>query len=235
MARRATLFKSLREKSGSGGNDFLAVAGPYEFERIQRIRHPDPHYARLVRAMARLNYDLGMLCFAESETLKSLDIQPPANWFSVKDTPLSKTVRVRERAIGFVLMPDPQDETAWPAIRDKAAQEAKQIKDRVDLLFLISPWGKSREQEFLQTHPGTFDVLLGGGPGGGLRHKFSENRTTLWVRPYRKGKTVSKITVSGEGLRSESGWALEKNVWVESVSLSEDIEDDPEMTAIFQQ
>ncbi|MCF8038253.1 MAG: hypothetical protein K9K79_02955 [Desulfohalobiaceae bacterium] len=230
-------MQSLREESGTGDEKFLAVAGPYEFERIQKIRHPDAHYARLARAFARLDYDLGMLCSVEAQTLRSLDIPYPSNWFPVENHPLIKTIRLQDRAsIGFILLPVPEEDAVWSETQNRAVRAVEKNKGRVDLLFGISPWGKTREQEFLERHPGTFDILLGGGPGGGVRQRFSEDRKTLWVRPYRKGKTVSKITLPDqEQLRPESGWRPEENVKVETIALSEEIHADQEITAIFRQ
>lgn len=228
------MFKNVREQSRSGEKALLTVAGPYEFQRTRPLDQPDSRFERLARAYALLDYDLGMLYSVEADRLKGLNIAFPLNWIAIHTAFVVKTLQIQDKKVGFLLMPGPDTDQSWDRVQSLAVNRGRGLEETVDLLLGISPWGKSKERTFLEKHPALFDILLGGGPGGGIKQQLPEKNGTLWVRPYRKGKTVSKMTIKHwKNTQNAFELRLNRDILVQTIPLTECFPDDPEVAEIF--
>lgn len=83
----------------------------------------------------------------------------------------------------------------------------------VDLVLAVSALGAKKENKLFSEYDFSPDILLGGGPGAGMRGRIKNRGKTLWIRPYPEGKAVSFIRIFS--LPGENGfkkWVKGENV-----------------------
>lgn len=103
------------------------------------------------------------------------------------------------------------DKQAHSRVR-KAIEDFRR-NPKVDLVLAVSALGAVKENKLFSEHDFSPDILLGGGPGAGMRGRLKNRGKTLWIRPYSKGKSVSFIRVFS--LPGEDGfkkWVKGENV-----------------------
>ena len=69
----------------------------------------------------------------------------------------------------------------------------KRLRQNNDLVIGISPWGSRQERIFLEAAKGAYDIILGGGPGKGMRGNMDISGSVLWARGFAKGKMAAVI------------------------------------------
>ncbi len=210
----------------------MTVAGFYEFQGLRDSKLSQTQCAQLAGAYAAMDYDLGVLFPELSQKMQST---PLADWPVVDSEPVLTTQTVNSKTIGFVLLPRPSDENARQALERIIQKQAAGIKSRVDLCIGISPWGKPREQAFLEKNPGLFDLFLGSGPGGAVNHTYVGDNQTLWIRPYTQGKVVNTIFLPDwQNLDLGSAGLPRHRIKIEAIALDERFEANSEINALFE-
>ena len=226
-------MKQLTRKAAANSNDVLTLAGFYEFKGIRDSKRLPAQWAQFASAYAAMNYDLGVLVPATSRKLHNT---PLASWPVVEAEPVFTTQTVRSKTIGFMFVPKPAGEQARQTLERDIQNQAANIRPTVDLLIGISPWGKSREQAFLENNPGLFDLLLGSGPGGAVNHTYIGDNQTLWIRPYTKGKVVNTVFFPDwRNLDLTSGRLPRHRISIEAIALDERYPPDAAIKTIFEQ
>ncbi|MCF8107479.1 MAG: hypothetical protein K9J81_00650 [Desulfohalobiaceae bacterium] len=211
----------------------MTLAGFYEFRGIRDSKHAQTTWRQIASAYTAMQYDLGVLF---PETSRQLQNTPLAKWPVVDAEPVLATRTVRSKTIGCMFLPIPAGEQARQALERDIRNQAAAIRPTVDLFIGISPWGKSREQAFLENNPGLFDLLLGSGSGGAVNHTYVGDNQTLWIRPYTKGKVVNTVFLPDwQNLDLQSGRLPRHRITIEAIALDERFQKDSDINAIFSQ
>jgi hypothetical protein len=133
---------------------------------------------------------------------------------------------------GFVLLPREMDKQAHSRVQE-VIQDFRRNPEVV-LVLAVSALGAVEENRLFSEHDFCPDILLGGGPGAGMRGRLKNRDKTLWIRPYSKGKSVSFIRVFS--LPGEDGlkkWVRKKNVQFGVIPLRGDIPLDEDIREII--
>ena len=209
MAANATLSKAL-----------LFLAGPWEFLDPNADKAPPDNNARiLAAAFDKLGYDRGYATAEERQWLVDRGQALPRSFRVVDKKPVTEEREVGGHTVGLVYLP--RD----PAHADAAIRAARELRPRVDLVVAVSPWGYRPESSALGDLAGAVDILLGGGPGKGVRGEVAENGRIFWGRSYTKGKGVLTVQLTqwpGKG----TAWVLDQNIVSDIVPLDDDVLDD---------
>ena len=178
-----------------------------------------------------MGYDLGILV---PDLADQLQDTPLANWPVVNQDPLIRTRTLQGKTIAFLFFPNPDTEAEWEILQQRIREQAAELKEQADLCIGFSPWGKSREQAFLQRHSGVLDLLLGSGPGGTVRNEGQNATHTLWIRPYSKGKVVNSVFLPEWPTPGpHSGRLSPEAISAETFVLDESVEADADLSALF--
>lgn len=234
MARRATYFKLVR-KVQPKNVPLLTLAGSCEFGREGLGSKDAESLKALLRSYALLGYDLGLLGGFELKEFSNNGLTPPDGWRHPSRAEFVRLDRGGVR-IGVILFPELPAGT--PAAPGRVVSDIEAIlkaqRGKVDVLIGLSPWGLWIEKAYLESGADTPDLLLGSGPGIEVPGNILAKGKTFWIRPYAKGKTVSRIDLLDlpRG-RTDFVWAENGNIRFESPALTDSyIEDMDVLSAI---
>ena len=178
-----------------------------------------------------MGYDLGVL---SPDLAAHLQDSPLADWPVVDGDILITTRTLQNKVVAVFFFPNPGTEAEWEALQQRILEQAADLKEQADLIIGVSPWGKSREQIFLQHHSGLLDLLLGSGPGGSVNTSAQITKRTLWIRPYSKGKIVNTMFFPDwQNPELDPGQLPPERISTETIVLDDSIEADPEITALI--
>ncbi len=232
MARRATIF-SQHDQPGT-----LRIAGPYELVRWSSTHPLDlTAITPLIQGYHHLAYDLGVLDVSEAAALPLLATSTPPTWFKLGSHPQTHLMQTPHGRVIAVLFPtlSSGDHPTTTSIQNLITTLNHLRKAYPQALILgISSWGKEHEKTFLLNHEGCCDILLGSGPGPGLKSMLSAHAKTLWTRAYSKGRTITQILIKEFPIPSPSfAWNIGTTISVNLVVLNENIQDNTVMDAIL--
>ncbi len=241
MARRATYFDTLR--SSKNATPLLLIAGPYEFvSQEDGAKIPDRKILGLMtQAFALLDYQVGYLSPEEASLFRQDNVQAPKGWQlppANPSAPATQVVTVNGARVGVVYFPFlPGDEAPPKEAMDAVLDAAAKLRQEVNLVVGVSPWGYKAEQALTTTREkdlGAFDILLGGGLGAGAKGHLIGDKT-LWVRPYSRGKAVNVVTVSDlPAKNSKLSWKENDNITFDIAALKDDISPEPKVDSLFE-
>lgn len=235
LARRSTVFKELRADPGNASRTVF-LAGGSEFFSDDLLRAEKGNLKSLVAGYEYLGYDLGAYTPEEAQWLASDAAAPPRGWIAFGQAPQTRILEKDGARIGVVLFPAaPADakEISRPS-RQALEAAAQGLRDSVNLVVGICPWGLEMEEAFLSSGKAVFDIVFGSGPGRGAQTKLFFNDATLLVHPYPKGEVVNVVTVRSLPER-KSGWRwrLGDNVASDITVLRKDVASDMDMYGIL--
>ncbi len=234
LPRRATWFSRVRAENGP---ERLYIAGPYEFLPFNEYDDtPSLVFAKsFIDAYKMLDYDRVYITPEERDWLtKYGGPDLPASFRVMGDTPLTDIVERNGKRIGFVLFPVPAkffEATGEDVVKVEAVAEG--LRGQVDLVVGISGWGRTNEQFYLEHASPALDVLIGTGPGSGMRGVIEGQGSTYWVRSLTKGKYLLLLDIKS--------WPDENRRWKKPETIDEKFEeldvripDDTAVRALFQ-
>lgn len=230
LARRASVFKDIRGKSGDAPTFF--IAGPREFLPMDGTPAKDMALP-LSNAYALLGYDLGLAGIPEAEWLKANNAPLPPGWMVCSERPQERVLDAKDGSrVGVLMLPcaAKSGEGLGAEQLDAIRKSVRSLRERTRLVIGLSPWGYMMEMGFLKDQPGLFDILLGTGSGPGLQAAFSPDNRTLWVRSYTRGQGPNIIEV----VRWPSGkpdwqWKAGDSIRAGVIGLGDNIAEDREM------
>jgi len=237
LPRRATYFEQLRAETPQEAVLFL-VAGPHEFlPQSEFDTVPSLVFAPgLIDAYEMLGYQRVYISPQEKDWLEKYGEQPLPDFFrTLDDAPFTEVVEVDGLRVGVVGFPVPP-QFFEPSQQDVDAivQAARSLQGQADIIVGISSWGRQRESFYLQHAEPVLDVLLGSGPGSGMRGVIEGAGSTYWVRSLTKGKYMLVLDINrlpdGAGQRQ---WKSPGTIRDEFVELGSRIPDDQQVRALF--
>jgi hypothetical protein len=215
----------------------LLLSCPFEILPDGPERKPDAkRLPAMSHALSMLGYDAGALNPDEAEYLKDAGAPLPVRFTVLGPQPASKRIEVGGLSIGIVFFPvSPNLKEPVPtALLDATAKAAAELRDKVKLVVGISGWGMSDEENFLNAHPESLDVLLGSGPNAGTAGRPGANGKTLWSRSYIKGKTINRLDILTLPGPADFTWKPDATFKANVVSLDDLYPADPEIQKLFQ-
>jgi hypothetical protein len=212
------------------------LAGPYELKHPGR-QSPDVHKIPLLsQIFSLLNYDLGVYCSKIFPNATQENNGFLKDWTQLNETSQEKIFSFDTHKVACLIFPeDPQTDTSsWEAVIQAIQEKAKLLRDKTDLIIGISPWGWQAEQLFIKNNHGAVDILLGSGHGPAIRGQLSKDKKTLWVRPYSKGKVITRIKISYLTNReTPRQWTLNQNITPGYIALNSNIQGDSQVTSLI--
>jgi len=204
----------------------LTIAGPFELMRPGAERLNTGKRKTLGKVFTALNYDLGVLAPEEKPLFSGSNAIP--DWTAAGETPETMVLNRMGRQIGVVVFPGFEGRRDWSTFATELRSTIRTMRTRADLLIGISSLGWNLENQFLTGPDAGLDILLGSGPGPAFQGKVTGGGTTLWVRPYSRGRAVNSITIPDfEATRwLMSGWKLNRNIRTGMVILKGGMEQD---------
>ncbi|MDD4953229.1 MAG: hypothetical protein PHV85_11850 [Desulfovibrionaceae bacterium] len=227
----------MREARRAG--DLLFVAGAFELHpaATKDGPAPDPQEAALLTEVYNiLDYDLGYLSPEDRQFLDQGAAAAPGDWLCPDSTSTRVLKTKTGIRIGLVFFPPLQKGTKKPdreLVRAVDLAVAK-MRAETDLVLALSPWGLIPEQSYLDGNDKGPDILLGSGPGTGLKGYVQPGGNTLWVRAYSKGQALNQLEVSGLPAGTKGfAWRPEKNIAARIIGLTENIQNDKRMARLL--
>jgi hypothetical protein len=226
LARRAAFFEKIRSEKSSA----FFIRGPFEYTRPEKDAELNSTRSRVLDLIyPRLNYDLSFPLSPEYSPpdKQKCDVFP----FSSRRVKVA-TADIDRGKAGFVLLPREMDNQAHSRVQ-KAIEDFRRSPEIV-LVLAVSGLGAVEENKLFSEYDFSPDILLGGGPGAGMRGRIKNRGKTLWIRPYSRGKSVSFIRVFS--LPGEDGfkkWVKNKNVEFGVIPLRGDIPLDRDIQKII--
>lgn len=208
----------------------MKIAGYHELSRPRRGLQQVEPTRRLCRIFSRLSYELGVLSPDEAAFLEANRIDPPQGWLVASKHPKAKVFSLASKKIAVLVFPY---SSSGEAGRDEVLKLAEKLRPETDLLIGLSPWGIHRERAFLSNGQNVLDIFLGGGPGPGFKSKFVQGGTTLWVRPYGRGKVVFSIRIHDWPSRPKTAWRPGQTVDTDIILLKKNIPEDEAIRSLF--
>lgn len=235
LARRSTVFKEMRADPGNASRTVF-LSGGSELYSDDLLRAEKGNLKTLVAGYEHLGYDLGAYTPEEAQWLASDAAAPPSGWVAYGEKPQTRVLEKGGVNIGVVLFPAaPADgrEISTRTMRS-IRTAAHELRDTVDLLVGLCPWGVEGEEAFLSDGTAAFDIVFGSGPGRGVQTKMYFSDATLLVHPYPKGEVVNVVTVRSLPER-KSGWRwrLGDNIASDITVLRKNIASDMDMYGIL--
>lgn len=235
LARRSTVFKELRANPENARRTVF-LAGGNEFFPDDLMRAEKGNLKSLVAGYEYLGYDLGAYTPEEAKWLASDAATPPRGWIAFGQAPQTRILEKGGARIGVILFP------AAPADAKEISRQSRQVieaaarglRDSVNLVVGICPWGIEMEEAFLSSGTAVFDIVFGSGPGRGVQTKLFFDGETLLVHPYPKGEVVNLVTVTSFPERTQGWtWRLNDNIISDIRLLRKDVASDMEMYGIL--
>ncbi len=187
----------------------------------------------MAKAYSGLGYQAGQVIALERDALGEAKAGTPAG-FTPATALETKLIETKAGTVGLVLLPELTSPAPSDAQFAQAAEAARSMRAKADLVIGISPWGLDAEQLLAGRSEGAFHILLGSGKGRGTPGLFAAFDKTLWVRPYAEGKAVGRIEILAmPGKDSAFKWQKDVNVRFDVVPLKDDIMDDPDTAALL--
>jgi hypothetical protein len=157
----------------------------------------------------------------------------PTSFRTLADVPETDVFTVSGKRVGILLFPVPGD--FFKASREDVqavVHAAEALRPQVDLLVGLSSWGRTNEELYLEHAPPVLDILLGSGPGQGMRGRIVGQGATYWVRSLTNGKYMLTLDIRA--------WPGPERRWKNPETISETfreldvrIPDDPAIRALF--
>ncbi len=100
----------------------------------------------------------------------------------------------------------------------------------------VSNWGRRNELNFLTNTDPVFDVLLGAGPGRGMKGELAgKDKHTFWTRSERNGKYMNVINIMAlPSDVSEPHWTIGQNITDSIDPLTFQIASHPDFDSLFE-
>ncbi len=157
----------------------------------------------------------------------------PASFRTMAEVPQTDIIPVAGKRVGIVLFPEPEEYfTATRQDVQAVVNAAESIRSQVDLLVGVSSWGRTNEEFYLGHAAPVLDILLGTGPGQGMRGQLAAQGATYWVRSLTNGKYMLTLDIRS--------WPGQERRWKNPETISETfreldvrIPDDPAVRALF--
>ena len=238
LPRRATYFQQMRQQTQQD-TALLMLAGPHEFlPQSEYDDVPSLVFAPgLIDAYELLDYQRVYISPKEKEWLEKYGRpELPASFKTLGTEPLAEVLEVDGLRVGIVAFPVPA-KFFKPEHKDLEAivRAARSLEGRADVIVGVSSWGRSHEEFYLQNAEPVLDVLLGSGPGSGMRGRIDGQGKTFWVRSLTKGKymLVLDMTDLPDG-QPEHRWKQAETIQDDFVELGARIPDDQQVRALFE-
>lgn len=212
------------------------MAGPYEFLEPEKTDCAPDVAKALTAAYALLAAEAGFLAPEEAAMLASKGLKPPKNWQPGGAAQQTVLLETPAGTVGVLLLPfaDPA-KPVGPETLKAAVDAARALKSRAALVAVVSPWGLAAENQLAQMADGAIHLLLGAGPGVGMRGRYMDNNRLLWVRAFEKGKSVSRIDMTAlPGVGKDAAWKDNENVTVDAPQMDEGVSEDKAVEALFE-
>lgn len=214
----------------------LLVSGGYEFLPETGKEQPAAKMKALSQAYADLNVDLGALLPGEGAAMRRAGAVLPRQWVAVAAVTQVELPLPGGGAAGFVLFPPlgPGETEAPTGLIERIGQAVETLRKKDRLVLGVSPWGYFIEQVYLRSPTSLPDVLLGSGPGPGFKGIIDDSGHCYWVRSYTQGKALNRLDVLAWPRRDGSfRWQDDVNVKTLNVGLTEQLQEDPAVSALF--
>ncbi len=222
------MFRSQEQKEDYGA--VLKISGFNELSHPRRGLRKTETAQTLCRIFTELHYQLGVLSPEEATFLQENRIDPPKNWLTASRHPKAKIFSMGAKKIAVILFPwDNSGQTG----RTQIVELASELRRDVDLLIGLSPWGINQERSFFSNSPNVLNILLGSGPGPGFKSKFVQEGTTLWVRPYGRGKVVFSLRIKSWPSGPETVWRPGKTVDTDIILLKDNIPEEESISSLL--
>lgn len=191
----------------------------------------------LIDAYELLGYQRVYISPQEEQWLEEHGKQElPAFFKTLGEEPFTEVITVdgvRVGVVGFPMPPqyfEPQQQDV-----DRIIQAARSLQDRADIIVGVSSWGRERESFYLQHAEPVLDVLLGSGPGSGMRGRIEGRGKTFWVRSLTKGKYMLLVDIAAlPGGQETPRWKQPETINDDFVELGARIPDDQQVRELFQ-
>lgn len=185
-----------------------------------------------------MKYDIGLLAKGEADALAGQNIPFSASRKTASEAPVTIVATRDGDLIGFIRFPSLRPGQDMPSrdLIDKLSRRIQVERSKVRLVVALSDWGWIGEREYLAQNPKAVpDLLLGSGHGSGVNGRVEAKGRCLWVRPYDKGRTISKIQLMTWPDRSIFfTWKEPENIRCYSIGLGDEYSDNPDVSAILQ-
>ena len=196
MARRASYIDALREHVDTTP-PFLLIAGGYELVPYAGDTPPMEKMRAETAVYDSCGYDYGYLTEMEATQYVSLGIAPPKAWKPYSRLRPEVFERGGKRIAVIALPPLPSGYSRVPDDQLPLIEAAlRSAHEAFDLVIAVSPWGFFAEKDFLGKAETVPHVLLGSGPGTSFPGNIAADGRTAWVRPYSRGKAISRVTLN---------------------------------------
>ncbi len=190
-----------------------------------------------IDAYEKLGYDRVYITQDERDWLEKYgNRELPQCFKTLGENPIVEVLDIGGVRVGVVGFPVPQ-QFFEPTEEDVAniVAAAKTLQDQTDIIVGISSWGREREEFFLTKAEPVIDVLLGSGPGSGMRGRIEGSGKTYWVRTLTKGKYVLLVDAYQlPGPAADHKWKQSDTIAESFVELDVRIPDDKDVRALFQ-
>lgn len=187
---------------------------------------------RMARVYGQLGYDAGLLFEAEKSALEKGQAAVPPGFVTPR-VPETALVRVSDKTVGLVFLPDTYGKTPPSTLMNQAVETAVALSGKADLVIGLSSWGIDAEQLLVGRADGAFHILIGGGPGRGLVGMPMAFGKTLWVRPYSDGKGVGRIDAFSWPEPGKGDVWIKSSLRFDVLPLRDDLPDDPAVAALL--
>lgn len=210
----------------------LVIGGSGEFTDGSDAISLKTDAAQLHAIYNRMHVDAGWLGVAERDWFIKQTGLLPKGYLAVDQIPVVHQSEVGDKRIGIVLFP--ADQSTWTDKTDELLRIADSLRTSCDLVVGVSPWGLSVERDFLATAAGHYDVILGGGTGGGMRGNMDTKGSILWARGFAKGKSLPVLELMEWPRRSPDWtWIENDNVRFPVVILNESVAPDQAIESLL--
>lgn len=183
-------------------------------------------------AYGNLATDAGWLSMDEAAALGRSGNPLPFGYAPVDQTPVVQHSVIGEKRIRVVLFPPMRE---WnDSLVATVLELAHGLRATSDLIVGVSPWGTRLERRFLALAAGRYDVLLGGGPGRGMRGNMDTRGAILWARGFADGKALTVLELMEWPNRTATHvWIENDNVRFPVVSLDASVPADPQLESML--
>lgn len=169
-------------------------------------------------------YDIGVVNEEEFNIFKKHSIDFPKNWFH-----LNKNINffLLKKKIVIIVLPTIKKKNI-KIFSKKLSSFYHKIKYKYKNIpiIVISALGYYMEKELLNNVK-EIEILFGSGDGPGFSGELVNNQSTLWVRPYSKGKAVNYVDIKDYvSFLKTKKWIYKKNIYWKVFGLGDDIKDD---------
>lgn len=237
LGRRSTFFKQFMA-SHSRSDKVLILAGGHEFLPFRvRSKFPAGFASALVKAYGLLPCDLGYVTARERDWLREDGAEPPKGWLVADgDRPKQTVLAKGDMRVGVVIFPGLADPLSRPsaAVEAECAAVCGKLRDEVDLLIAMSPWGERAERVFLDKFGPVSDILLGSGPavGAGLRPMLDSR--VLWVRAQFDGRYIPVLKILDRPAFGKGwAWMVGANYDFSVIPMDDEVRIDPVVNNVF--